>query len=212
MITRRDAAAGIAASFLHLTLPRASFGKSGLAALPDAFARIEESSGGRLGVAVLDIQNDARAEHRATERFPMCSTFKVLAAACILARVDAGSASLDQQIAIRSEDLVTYSPFTEKHVGSTVTVRALAAAALTLSDNTAGNLLLGQIGGPAGVTAYARSLGDGETRLDRIETALNEALPGDRRDTTTPAAMLGDLYRLLIGDALSAASRQQMID
>ena len=90
MITRRDAAAGIAASFLHLTLPRASFGEPGLAALPDAFARIEESSGGRLGVAVLDTQNDARAEHRATERFPMCSTFKVLAAACILAKVDAG--------------------------------------------------------------------------------------------------------------------------
>lgn len=212
MITRRDAAAGFAASFLHLTLPRASFGESGLAALPDAFARIEESSGGRLGVAVLDTQNDARAEHRGAERFPMCSTFKVLAAACVLAKVDAGSASLDQQIAIRSEDLVTYSPFTEKHVGDTVTLRALAAAALTLSDNTAGNLLLGRIGGPAGLTAYARSLGDGETRLDRIETALNEALPGDPRDTTTPAAMLGDLHRLLIGDALSAASRQQLID
>ena len=53
-------------------------------------------------------------------------------------------------------------------------------------------------------------LGDGLTRLDRIETALNEAAPGDPRDTTTPAAMLGDMQRLLVGDALSAESREHL--
>ena len=71
--------------------------------------------------------------------------------------------------------------------------------------------MLASFGGPAGLTAYARSLGDRATRLDRIETELNEAKPGDPRDTTTPVAMLGTMQRLLIEDALSASSRDRLI-
>src|SRR5829696_2557262 len=91
-----------------------------------------------------------------------------------------------------------------------MTVAELSDAAVTLSDNTAGNLLLASFGGSAGLTAYVRSLGDDTTRLDRIETALNEAAPGDPRDTTTPAAMLGTMQKLLVGEALSRASREQL--
>ncbi|HEY2256460.1 MAG TPA: class A beta-lactamase, partial [Variovorax sp.] len=110
------------------------------------------------------------------------------------------------------KDLVTYSPVTKDHVGPVgLSVAEICEAAVTLSDNTAGNLLLASFGGPPALTAYARTLGDGLTRLDRIETALNEAAPGDPRDTTTPAAMLGDMQRLLAGDALSAESRRQLV-
>ena len=83
-------------------------------------------------------------------------------------------------------------------------------AAMTLSDNTAGNLMLASFGGPSALTHYARSLDYGVTRLDRIETALNEATPGDPRDTTTPAAMLDIMRRLLVGDTLSAESRERL--
>jgi beta-lactamase class A len=92
-----------------------------------------------------------------------------------------------------------------------MSVAEICEAAVTLSDNTAGNLLLASFGGPPALTAYARSLGDGSTRLDRIETELNEAAPGDPRDTTTPAAMLGDMQRLIVDDALSAGSRERLI-
>jgi beta-lactamase class A len=92
-----------------------------------------------------------------------------------------------------------------------MTVAELCEAAMTLSDNTAGNLLLASIGGPQGLTAFVRSLGDDVTRLDRIETELNEAAPDDPRDTTSPDAMASDLRALALGNVLSTKSRAQLI-
>ena len=175
------------------------------------FAELERRSGGRLGLAAFDTASGRRIGHRSEERFPMCSTFKFLAAAFALARVDRGEERLDRRIVYSTQDLVTYSPITKDHVGPAgLSVAELCDATMTLSDNTAGNLLLASFGGPAGLTAYARSLGDQTTRLDRIETALNEGLPDDPRDTTSPIAMLGTMQRLLLGDALSAASRDHL--
>ena len=174
---------------------------------------LERRHGGRLGVSILDTASGKRTGHRADERFPMCSTFKFLAAAQVLARVDRGEEELQRRIVFARKDLVAYSPMTEKHVGAPgMTLAELCHAAITLSDNTAGNLLLDSFGGPAGLTAFARVLGDTATRLDRRETELNEAIPGDPRDTTTPTAMLDDMRRLLLGDALSPVSRKQLGD
>jgi beta-lactamase class A len=216
MITRRQLALGTSAALLGGTL--ASGGRTVLAApgiagaLGTELADIEAKSGGRLGVAVFDTHSGTGAGHRADERFPLCSTFKLLAAAAVLARVDAGKENLDRQIEIDRTDIVVYSPITEQHVGRSMSLAALCEAAMTVSDNTAGNLLLATLGGPQGVTAYARSLGDATTRLDRIEPDLNEAVPGDPRDTTSPSAMLGDLRTLVLGGALSAPSRDRLID
>lgn len=175
-------------------------------------AELERRHGGRLGVAILDTATARLIAHRGDERFALCSTFKFLAAAFVLARVDRQQESLARRIVYAKEDLVTYSPVTEKHVGTAggLTVGEICDAAVTLSDNTAGNLLLDSFGGPAGLTAYLRSLGDSITRLDRRETALNEARPGDPRDTTTPVAMLGILRQTVLGTALSPASRAQL--
>lgn len=182
------------------------------AELSQRFAKIEKTSGARLGVLVLDTGSGMRAGHREDERFPMCSTFKFLAAAAILARVDQQKEQLNRRVIFRQRDLVDNSPVTEKHIGDTgMTVAAICEAAITRSDNTAGNLMLASIGGPAGLTRYTRSLGDNQSRLDRTETALNEARPGDPRDTTTPAAMLGDMQKILLGAALSQPSRAQLL-
>ncbi|HWX48859.1 MAG TPA: class A beta-lactamase [Roseomonas sp.] len=184
----------------------------GFSALPASFARIEAARGGRLGVAVLDTGSGRQAGHRQDERFPLCSTFKLLAAGAVLARVDAGQNRLDQRIRFSKQDLVPYSPATEKAAGGPgMTLAAICEAAVTLSDNTAGNLMLDILGGPAGLTAYLRSIGDTVSRLDRTEPTLNEARPGDPRDTTSPAAMLADLHALTLGEALSAASREQLV-
>lgn len=179
----------------------------------EQLAALERRHGGRLGVAILNAQDGRRINHRGEERFPMCSTFKWLAAALVLARVDRGEERLDRRVVFGREDLVSYSPVTEGRVGPPgMTMAELCDAAITASDNTAGNLLLASFGGPAGLTAFARSLGDRMTRLDRIEPDLNQAIPGDPRDTTTPAMMLADMRALLLGDVLSAASRTQLID
>jgi beta-lactamase class A len=187
-------------------------GPAWAASLERVLGSIEAASGGRLGVAVRRRSDGAVAGHRAGEMFPLCSTFKLLAAGAVLARMDAGQATLSRRIRFEAADVVPYSPITKDRVGGDgMALADLCAAALRYSDNTAGNLLLRQIGGPAGLTRYARSLGDTEIRLDRIEPALNEALPGDPRDTTTPAVMAADLATLLFGDALSAPSRSQLV-
>ena len=174
---------------------------------------LETQSGGRLGVAALDTASGRSFAHRGDERFPITSTFKLLAAAAVLARVDAGASALEKILRYEERDVVTYSPATKPFAGQGkgMTLDALCEAALTLSDNTAGNLLLREIGGPSGIGAFARTLGDPLTRLDRWETELNEALPGDERDTTTPGAMLADLQKLALGDALKPASREKLV-
>lgn len=174
--------------------------------------RIEADSGGRLGVCILDTATGRRLVHRAGERFPMCSTFKLLAAAMVLQRVDQGQERLDRPIAIERAVILPHSPVTEPNVGGTMTMGALCEATLTQSDNAAANLMLASFGGPAALTAYLHALGDPVTRLDRNEPSLNEAIAGDPRDTTTPAAMLGLVRKLLLGDALKPGSRAQLRD
>ena len=178
-----------------------------------ALAAIEKRLGGRLGVAAWDTGAGKRAEHRASERFPMCSTFKFLLVAAVLSRVDKKEEKLDRLIHYHKDDLLEYAPITKQHVQEGLTVSALCAAALQYSDsdNTAANLLLAALGGPDQVTRYARSLGDPVTRLDRTEPTLNTAITGDVRDTTSPSAMLGDLKKILIDpQALSPESQKQL--
>ena len=214
MTTRRDVIAGASALAATGIFGAAGLSKGLAAGLPEGLAsdlqRIERESGGRLGVAVLDTGSGARAGLHADDLFPMCSTFKFLAAAAVLKRVDEGKEKLDRRIAYTKGDLVEYSPVTKEHVADGMTMSDICEAAMILSDNTAGNLILASLGGPQGITQFARSLGDTITRLDRIETALNEAIPGDPRDTTTPNAMLGNLQKLVLGDVLSPASKEQL--
>ena len=214
MITRRQFQIGFGTALVATALtirPKAMHASIADQRLIEEIKRLESASGGRLGVCVLDTATGARHAYRGDERFPMCSTFKALAAAAILAQVDAGKEQLSRRINYDASALVTYSPVTEKHVGDGMTLGEICEAAVTLSDNTAGNLLLAALGGPAGLTAYLRSLGDQFTRLDRNEPSLNEALPDDIRDTTTPNAMASTLQALVLGTkALSAPSREQL--
>jgi len=135
----------------------------------------------------------------------------LLAVSLVLNRVDGKQEYLDRRILFSRDRLTPHSPVTEKYVNNGLTLAEICEAALTVSDNTAANLILESFGGPPAITAYARSLGDTFTRLDRTEPDLNEAAPGDLRDTTTPGAMLQDLETIVMGDALSEASRRQLI-
>jgi beta-lactamase class A len=178
--------------------------------LPKVLAQLENTNGGRLGVAVLDTGSGERAGYRAHERFPMCSTFKFLLVAAVLERADRHEERLARSLAIPPKPLLSHSSLTERHAGGTLSIAELCRAVLTQSDNSAANLLLETVGGPAGITRFARTIGDEVTRLDRTEPALNEALAGDPRDTTSPEAMAGDLRAVLLGELLTGASRAQL--
>jgi beta-lactamase class A len=171
---------------------------------------VEQQLKARLGVVLRDLETGRSWTHKADERFAMCSTFKALAAAAILARVDRGEEDLARRVVFHTSDLVTYSPVTKEHVGGEgMPMGEICAAAVTLSDNTAGNLMLKALGGPEGLTRFLRSIGDEVSRLDRRETELNEATPGDPRDTTTPNALTATMQKLALGTVLSAKSREQ---
>ena len=184
---------------------------SSIADFSAAMQRIEAASGGRLGVAFLDTSTGDKLGYRTDERFAMCSTFKLLAVAAILSRVDRGEERLDRRIRFQASEVISKSPIITAHVGGEgLSLAELCEAALTLSDNTAANLILASLGGPSGLTGYIRTLGDAVTRLDRNEPALNEAVRGDERDTTTPRAMAENLRKLLLGDTLSKSSKERL--
>ncbi|MBS0374440.1 MAG: class A beta-lactamase [Proteobacteria bacterium] len=174
---------------------------------------LELDSGGRLGLAVLDTGSRRTLQHRADERFSMASTFKLLLAGAVLAKVDAGERRLDEVLHYTSADLLAHSPVTAPRVSEGgLSLDLLVRAIVETSDNTAANVLLDWIGGPPALTAFARRIGDPVTRLDRREPALNSNLAGDPRDTTTPAAMVATIERLLLGRALGPASRERLLE
>jgi beta-lactamase class A len=176
-----------------------------------ALRAVESGFRGRLGLYALATGTGESISYRAGERFPMCSTVKLLIVSAILHRNAGQPGLLAETIHYTPRQLVHVSPVTELHVADGMTVAQLCAAAIIHSDCTAANLLMSMLGGPTAVTAYARGLGDPTTRSDRYELALNDVAPGDQRDTTTPAAMARNLHSLALGSALSPADRQLLV-
>ncbi|MFI8719457.1 L2 family extended-spectrum class A beta-lactamase [Stenotrophomonas sp. NPDC077464] len=208
-MTGAAAASALAATVLAKTPPTAQAGGKPQAA---DFAALEKASGGRLGVTLLNTATGTRIGHRQDERFPMCSTFKLVLSATVLHLADQGTLSLDRRLPVRQQDMLSHAPVTKRHVGKDLAVRDLCRATMVTSDNPAANLLLGAVGGPAGVTAFLRAHGDAVTRNDRLEPDMNRFAPDDPRDTTSPAAMAASLQRFVLGEVLTPASRLQLAD
>lgn len=217
MLTRRAALLSAAVLAACKPSPQApAVAQAPAAPPPDdpRFAAIEQTlNGGKLGVAALNTANGVWLRSRADERFPMCSTFKWVLAAFILNKVQDGALRLDAPLRYTSADLLGNSPVTQANVArGSMTIEEMCAATVQQSDNAAANLLLAQVGGPAGLDDFVHAHGDAVTRFDRSEPELNQIAAGDERDTSTPAAMTATLQRLLLTDsALTEASRQKLL-
>lgn len=206
--------AGIAlAAFLHAPARASEDEALGAASrLAETIRAVETDLDARVGVLVRDTASDRRWSHRADERFLMASTFKSVLCGAVLERVDQGALTLDDPLEVRPADILAYAPVTAPRVGETMPVDALCLATLDMSDNTAANLLIERLGGPGEVTAFLRRNGDEVTRLDRLEPDLNRFDPADPRDTTSPEAMLATWEAMLLGEALTPASRARLTD
>ncbi|HEY3676130.1 MAG TPA: class A beta-lactamase [Candidatus Tumulicola sp.] len=174
-----------------------------------AFAALEQSTGGRLGVFAIDTNSGRTLGYRQHERFLMCSTFKLPLSAMVLKKVDLGTESLDRRISYGTADLLEYAPAARRNVArGYMTVRELLIATVELSDNTAANLLLASVGGPPGFNTGMRHAGDSETILAHGEPQVNEPLrPRQTRDTTTPSAMAYDARDMVVGTYLQLQTR-----
>ncbi len=178
--------------------------------LNEDISLLEQQTSSRIGVSVWDTQADERWDYRGDERFPLMSTFKTLACAKMLSDMDSGKLSKNATAKVDERSIVVWSPVMDKLAGQNTRIEHACEAAMLMSDNTAANLVLNEIGGPKAVTMFLRTIGDKATCLDRIEPRLNEATPGDSRDTTTPNAMLNTLRTLVEGETLSYESRVQL--
>ena len=194
-----------------------AFSRGALAAkekpVGELLAEHEKRVGGRLGVCAIDTRFGGIIGHRLDERFALCSTFKLLLAAAVFEQADKRKLPLDKTIPYGKADIVANSPVSEASLSKGgMTVRALAEAAQKQSDNTAANLLMKQLGGPAGLTQFCRRHGDSITRIDRLEPAMNEFKAGDPRDTTSPYAIATLVEKIVTGVVLTPTSRAQLID
>ena len=173
-----------------------------LFAAESPFADIERRYGGRLGMSAIDTGSGRTLAYRADERFLMCSTFKGLLVALVLARVDTGEENLARPVHYTEKDLIFTSPVTKANVAQgEMTIGALCQAAVEVSDNTAAVLLMRSVGGPAALTRFMRSLGDTVTRSDRYEPKSNEY--SGLLDTTTPRAITTSARNILLGRSLT---------
>jgi beta-lactamase class A len=179
----------------------------------DQIEALQRRHNAKIGVYAVDFASGRTVSYLDGETFAMCSTFKGYAAARVLQMVGDGELTLDRQIFVDPKwAALPNSPRTAPNSGGQMSLAELCAAAVQVSDNCAGNLLLQTIGGPSAITDFARSIGDDRTRLDRWETELNTAIPGDPRDTSTPRALGGGYRALLAGDVLAPPQRQQLED
>ena len=180
---------------------------------PPVLAAYERETGGRIGLYAENLASGTKITWRAEERFVMCSTFKASLAAFVLARVDRGEDRLEDRIAYKPQDILDYAPVAKHNLPEgAMSVSDMCKATVELSDNTCANLLLARSGGPAALTAFWRATGDAVSRLDHNEPELNRSPPGDPNDTTTPAAMAGNLRRFVLGEVLSTSSRQHLTE
>ncbi|MDT5015180.1 MAG: beta-lactamase class [Mycobacterium sp.] len=180
--------------------------------IEERIGALEQRHNALIGVFATNLDSGQTVTHRAQDLFAVCSTFKGYAAARVLQMVENGELTLDRKMFVDPAAIVANSPRTQPRAGGEMALDELCQAAVQVSDNTAGNLLLKTIGGPPAITAFARSIGDDRTRLDRWELELNSAIPGDPRDTSTPQALGGGYRNLLTGDALAPPQRQQLED
>ena len=174
------------------------------------FAQLERDYSAKLGVYALDTETNKEVLYRSDDRFLYCSTSKALLAGIVLQQNSLDQ--LKQVVRYSSDDILSYAPVTKEHVEQGMTLEEICIAALRFSDNTAANLLFNHIGGPTGFKSALNKLGDNITEPVRLEPHLNEVIPGDNSDTSTPRQLAIDLQAYTTGNVLTEDKRKMLIE
>src|SRR5881275_602550 len=148
-----------------------------------------------VGIAALDLNSGETVSIKGETPFPMASTVKVAVAALYLAQVDNGRRSLDDSINGQS-------------------ARSLMKRMLVHSDNQATDILLADLGGPHAVHDWLQANGINGLRVDRNISDLLHSRRDlwDRRDSSTPVAMVDLLRRIYKAELIKPDSRNFLLD
>lgn len=203
-------------AFVGILLPFLTLGSAQAAEfnprpVAKAIEDIETRLSARVGVSIIDTESGKTWSHKGDERFPMNSTFKAFLCAALLDAASNGTVDAGREVVVEESDIVSYSPVTAKRVGGAgFTIEDLCRVTVTISDNAAANIVMKEVGGPEGVTAFLRGIGDDISRVDRWEPESNTGIPGDDRDTTTPDAAAETLKKLVLDETLAADARAKL--
>ena len=165
------------------------------------FGELEAKYDAQIGVYVLDTNDNSEIAYNADQRFAYCSTHKVLSVGALLQRKSLDE--LGERRIYSAEEILPYSAITKAHVADGLTLAEICEAALRVSDNTAANLVIAELGGIDAFRDSLRAIGDDVTEPARLETELNIFSPDSPADTTTPRRLAKDLELYLLGDLLS---------
>lgn len=168
----------------------------------------EEKLKATIGMTVVNGFTGERASYRGSDRFPFNSTIKAFIVANFLKLADNNQIKLNKSIQIQESDLLSYAPVTKSFFaeGKPMTFEQLCEATMTMSDNTAANLILSEMGGLPVFNEFLASIGMQNTILTDNEPLLNEAKYGDFKNTTQPIEYIDGLMYLYKQAVLSESS------
>ena len=175
--------------------PAAAASSASLASLEQQLSYLVAGKSADVGIAALDLNTGETVSIKGNTPFPMASTVKVAVAALYLAQVDHGRRSLDDTI-------------------GGVSARSLMRRMLIHSDNRATDILLADLGGPHALDAWLRENNLSGVRVDRTIAQLlrDKRDLWDRRDSSTPAAMVELLRRIYKAELIKPESRNYLLD
>ena len=172
--------------------------------------KLEIAAKANIGVYAVDTDSGKIINYNPSKRFAYCSTHKVFTVAEILHRYS--PEQLQEVIHYKEDDILSYAPVTKEHVDTGMTLFDICEAAVRLSDNTAANLIIAKLGGIKNFKLALRELGDDITNPVRLEPEMNEFIPGDDSDTSTPKQMALNLQKYILGDVLNEEQKQILIN
>jgi beta-lactamase class A len=166
-----------------------------LLALEQQLSSMVSGKSADVGIAALDLNTGETVSIKGNTPFPMASTVKVAVAALYLAQVDHGRRSLDDTI-------------------NGLSARSLMKRMLVHSDNRATDMLLKDLGGPSALHDWLQQSGVSGLRVDRtIAQLLSDKRDlWDRRDSSTPTAMVDLLRRIYRAELIKPQSRNYLLD
>lgn len=181
-------------------------------ALDDAVFTIASRFDGYVGVAIHDVERRRTVHFNGERLFPQQSLSKLWVTLAALQKVDSEEMALTERVSVRIGDLTLFHQPLRQIVLARgalhTTYGDLMRRAITESDNTANDMLLKRVGGPAGVRNAIATARLGDVKFGPGEIAMQSALAGLEWD---PAYSLGERF-FAARKTVPADVRKQVFD
>lgn len=186
-----------------------NFSFAGNIQVQNKISKVQSKFGGKIGIYTIDRNNWKNFEYNGNFQFPICSVFKFLVVGAILKESMTNPDLLDKKIKINEGDIIGYTPVTSKNINKSLSVKDLSKAAI-LSDNTATNLLINELGGLKKLNEFIISLNDKDTVITANEPNVNNINLHDNFNKTSPKSIARDINKIAFSDDVLDKRHQKL--